>query len=119
MSSDSPNINQAQNDTGWINKRGTDPNSHFRRDSEKEYNPKIVNRWKDIAAKGVARFHAHKVFHDFDYSVPELKATRYSYDVDRDVWNQSEETVKVETQPFAKGSLRSCFRMKKTIQVAD
>jgi hypothetical protein len=52
-------------------------------------------------------------FSDFDYSVDTLAATRYSYDVDGDVFVSSNELVKIEREPFAKGAIRRCFRVKK------
>ena len=57
---------------------------------------------------------------DFDLDgLPAERALRHSYDADRDSWSSNAETVKMERAPFAKGSLRSCFRTRKLSKWVD
>lgn len=42
---------------------------------------------------------------------------RWDYDAARDVWECSETLIKMEGEPFAKGAMRECYRMKKMSQV--
>ena len=46
-------------------------------------------------------------------ALPGQLATRYRYNVKKQQWVEDQVIVKMETEPFAHGAMRSCFRMKK------
>ena len=46
-------------------------------------------------------------------TLPGQLATRYRYNVKKTKWVEDQVIVKMETEPFAHGAMRSCFRMKK------
>jgi uncharacterized membrane protein YgcG len=50
---------------------------------------------------------------DVPDDAPGLDAVRHSYDVETGTWRTSAEVVKFEAEPFARGSLRECVRLKK------
>lgn len=43
-------------------------------------------------------------------------ALRHDYDAETKAWTQREMLVKIESEPFAEGAMRECFRMKKLSQ---
>lgn len=54
----------------------------------------------------------HSFRHDFSIDqYPEENVTRHEFDPIKRVWHTSQITIKIESKPFAHGSMRECFRL--------
>lgn len=70
-----------------------------------------LGRWKDAIKKAVL---LKDPWHDFSIDqYPEENVTRHEFDPIKRVWHTSQITIKIESKPFAHGSMRECFRLKK------
>ncbi|CAF2854932.1 unnamed protein product [Rotaria sp. Silwood2] len=68
-------------------------------------------RWRD-AVKRVVQL--KDPWQDFKIDrYPEEIVTRHEFDPIKRTWHESQITVKIESKPFAHGSMRECFRLKK------
>ena len=106
---------------GWINPKATHPDQTVAPEIDTcrtDAHLRAADRWRH--AVNLIRKHRgmHKSFGTFSsFSVPDeeegVPAVRYSYDVDTQTWRTSNEVVKYEKEPFARGALRECVRLKK------
>ncbi len=111
---------------GWINPKASSPSFHAAQTPghrvpslEGDLSPSTL-RARTLWRRAISRVliagrlsSADTGFPNFDYSAEALAATRYSYDVDTDRFVPSSEYVKIEREPFAKGSIRRVYRCKK------
>ncbi|KAK6763761.1 hypothetical protein RB195_024190 [Necator americanus] len=72
----------------------------------------LMERWRSAARK------ARKVTTDpwsqfFMYEVPTTRAKRYRYSSIRKTWTEDIVEVRLHQEPFARGAMRECFRLKK------
>lgn len=76
-------------------------------------------RWQHALKPALAQFKSHEnawSTHGIHKRPTEL-CKRWDYDAGRDSWSCSETLMKMEGEPFAKGAMRECYRMKKMSQI--
>lgn len=70
-----------------------------------------LGRWREAIKKAA---HLKDPWADFKIDrYPEESVTRHDFDPIKRTWHTSQVTVKIESKPFAHGSMRECFRLKK------
>ncbi|CAF1102517.1 unnamed protein product [Adineta ricciae] len=68
-------------------------------------------RWRNAVKKAVL---LKDPWHDFVIDqYPEENVTRHEFDPVKRTWHISQIKIKIESKPFAHGSMRECFRLKK------
>ncbi|EPB70270.1 hypothetical protein ANCCEY_10637 [Ancylostoma ceylanicum] len=72
----------------------------------------LMERWRSVARR------ARKVTNDpwshfFVYEVPITRAKRYRYSSIRKTWTEDIVEVRLHPEPFARGAMRECYRLKK------
>lgn len=77
-----------------------------------EYVVGLMSRWRS-AAKRVRSVYADPWSHFAIEEFPCRRAKRYRYSAIRKVWTEDFIEVKVHPEPFARGAMRECFRLKK------
>ncbi|CAF0781899.1 unnamed protein product [Rotaria sordida] len=80
---------------------------HLRRRSKTN----TLARWRDAVKKVVQLKDPWQDFKIDRY--PEEIVTRHEFDPIKRTWHTSQITIKIESKPFAHGSMRECFRLKK------
>ncbi|CAF2150474.1 unnamed protein product [Rotaria magnacalcarata] len=68
-------------------------------------------RWKEAARKVIKLKDPWSDFKIDRY--PEENVIRHEFDPIKRTWHTSDITIKIESKPFAHGSMRECFRLKK------
>ncbi|KHJ98534.1 MHCK/EF2 kinase domain protein [Oesophagostomum dentatum] len=72
----------------------------------------LMERWRNVARR------AHHSTNDpwshfFVYEVPVTRAKRYRYSSIRKSWTEDIVEVRLHSEPFARGAMRECYRLKK------
>jgi len=70
-----------------------------------------IGRWKEAVKKVVQLKDPWSDFKIDHY--PEETVIRHEFDPVKRTWHTSQITIKIESKPFAHGSMRECFRLKK------
>ncbi|CAF5010083.1 unnamed protein product, partial [Rotaria sp. Silwood1] len=86
-------------------------NFHVKHRLRRRSKTNTLVRWRD-AVKRVVQL--KDPWQDFKIDrYPEEIVTRHEFDPIKRTWHTSQITVKIESKPFAHGSMRECFRLKK------
>lgn len=76
------------------------------------------HKWSTgLLRRAIEDHNSHDPYSEINWDeVKAEKAEVYKFDPNSNQWNVSQHLVKIEQKPFAKGSMRTCFRMKKWSQ---
>ncbi|KIH65926.1 MHCK/EF2 kinase domain protein [Ancylostoma duodenale] len=72
----------------------------------------LMERWRS-AARRARKITNDPWSHFFVYEVPITRAKRYRYSSIRKTWTEDIVEVRLHPEPFARGAMRECYRLKK------
>ncbi|KJH42703.1 MHCK/EF2 kinase domain protein [Dictyocaulus viviparus] len=80
--------------------------------AKQEHNTTLIGVWRRAARKAV-KIIQDPWSHFFICEVPIMKARRYRYSSIRKFWTEDVVEVRLIQEPFARGAIRECYRLKK------
>ncbi|KAJ1362612.1 Alpha kinase [Parelaphostrongylus tenuis] len=72
----------------------------------------LIELWRSAARKAV-KIIQDPWFHFFVSEIPIMKARRYRYSSIRKSWSEDTVEIRLLQEPFARGAVRECYRLKK------
>ncbi|CAI5456392.1 unnamed protein product [Caenorhabditis angaria] len=79
---------------------------------DKEHVKKLMERWRSVARRAQREYiDPWEQFNIQEY--PIIRAKRHRYSAIRKQWTEDFVEVRIHPEPFARGAMRECFRMKK------